>query len=365
MNFVPCDFRALPAKTLSLNTELKTASDVAYFKEFLNTIGSYHGAIEDLPEATLSDCLSEFLSGVKKRTDGTDYQPDSLWALFASVKRYLMSKDYKFSTSPPLPSVTQTLRCVSKKLKREGLGDLPNRSDAITSEEIDMMYERQVAGTHNPSALNTALVLICMFLGFRGHSELYRRCLGDFKIVTVNDKRSLTIVKERTTKTRNGKTLCDLRNGTPKLAELKGSKACPVKVWETVLKHRPAKFKEEISPLFLRPMSTNPTIQYDPSSSKQWFFNSRVGIKEIGKVLPKAVAAASIDVSGRKITNTSARKAVAAALLRNNTPAKAIMFKMGHKNIASLLRYDDTDADQEGKVTASLFGVTASRVKVS
>ena len=168
------------------------------------------------------------------------------------MKRYLASKDYKFSTSPPLPSVTQILRCVSKKLKKEGLGDLPNRSDALTSEEIDMMYERLVAGTHNPSALNTALVLICMFLGFRGHSELYRRCLGDFNIVTVNDKRFLMIVKERTTKTRNGETPRDLRNGTPKLAELKGSKACPVKLWETVLKHRPAKFNVENSPEFVK-----------------------------------------------------------------------------------------------------------------
>ena len=83
MNFVPCDFRALPEKTLSPNTKQKTAIDVAHFKEFLVTIRSYQGAIEDLPEATLSDYLCEFLSGVKKRTDGTDYQPDSLWALYA------------------------------------------------------------------------------------------------------------------------------------------------------------------------------------------------------------------------------------------------------------------------------------------
>ena len=354
MNFVPCDFSALPAQTLSLNTKLKTLSDATHFKEFLITIRSYHGAIEDLPEATLSAYLSEFLSGVKKRTDGTDYQPDSLWALFASVKRYLVSKDYKFSTSPPLPYVTQILKCVSKKLKKKGLGDLANRSDALTSEEIYMMYERQVAGTHNPSALNTALTLICMFLGFRGHSELYRRCLGDFNIVTVNNKRFLM-------KTRNGETPRDLRNGTPKLAELKGSKACPVKVWETVLKHRPARFNEENSPLFLRPMSTNPTILYDPSSSKQWFYNSRIGIKEIGKLLRKAVAAASIDIAGRKITNTSARKAVATTLLKNRTPAKVIMCQMGHQNIASLSRYDDTNPDQKEKVTASLFGASASK----
>ena len=66
MNFVPCDFRALPEKTLSPNTKQKTAIDVAHFKEFLVTIRSYQGAIEDLPEATLSDYLCEFLSGVKK-----------------------------------------------------------------------------------------------------------------------------------------------------------------------------------------------------------------------------------------------------------------------------------------------------------
>ena len=104
MNFVPCDFRSLPAETLSPNTKTKTASDVAHFQEFLVKIRCYHGAIEDLPEATLSDYLCEFLSGVKKRTDGTDYQPDSLWALFASVKRHLISKDYKFQSCVLLPA---------------------------------------------------------------------------------------------------------------------------------------------------------------------------------------------------------------------------------------------------------------------
>ena len=189
---------------MSPNTKVKTDADIAHFSEYLIHIRKYHDSVENLPEDKLSEYLCDFLSGIKKKKDGSNYQPDSLWSLYASVKRYLVSKDYHFSSSPPLPKVTQILKCVSKNLKKEGFGDLPNRSEALTSEEIDALYESRVAGYHNPVALNTAIAITCMFLGFRAYNELYRRCLGDMKIITINGKRFLTVVKERITKTRNG-----------------------------------------------------------------------------------------------------------------------------------------------------------------
>ena len=39
-----------------------------------------------------------------------------------------------------------------------------DRSDALTSEEIDMMYERQVAGTHNLSAIKFRLLSLIKIL---------------------------------------------------------------------------------------------------------------------------------------------------------------------------------------------------------
>ena len=146
----------------------------------------------------------------------------------------------------------------------------------------------------------------------------------------------------------------DLRHGNPKLAEIPNSRTCPVKAWETLLLHRPVNFVDENSPLFLRPMTNEPTATFH--AKKQWYYNIRVGVKGVGKLLTNACSLAKIDFAGRKITNSSVRKAVATTLLRNKTPSKAIMRQMGHKNVASLARYDDTDPDEAGEMTKVLFG---------
>ena len=355
MNYVPTDYTKTVSESQSPATKSKTALDVAFFYTFLGDIkGIKNRKLEEFTETELTLYMCEFFSGVKKKTNGDDYEPTSLWAIYASLKRYLKEKDFPFSESPPLTKVTEVLKAVCKGLKKKGKGSLPNKSDAVTSQEINMLYETGMAGFHNPRALNNALAVTCMFLGFRGGRELYCRCLGDFKVVTADGIRYLTVTKERVTKTRNGETPRDLRFGEPRLAEIPGSKMCPVKVFETIHLYRPTNFTDENSPLFLRPFALDPVKPY--TQNKTWYFKQRIGIHEICKIVKKMCVPSDIDFSGRKITNTSMRKAVATTLLKNKCSTKTIMRQLGHTNPQSLIRYDDTTNEEIVEVTNTLFG---------
>ena len=114
-------------------------------------------------------------------------------------------REKNYPGSFKFPKVVDVLKAKSKQLKSMGLGNLPLKSDAITNTEIKALFDyKGAAGIHNPRALNNAMAITCSFLGFRGGTELYNRCLGDLQIKTIDGERFLSIVNERVTKTRNG-----------------------------------------------------------------------------------------------------------------------------------------------------------------
>ena len=113
MNYVPTDYTKTVSESQSPATKSKTALDVAFFYTFLGDIkGIKNRKLEEFTETELTLYMCEFFSGVKKKTNGDDYEPTSLWAIYASLKRYLKEKDFPFSESPPLTKVTVVLKAV-------------------------------------------------------------------------------------------------------------------------------------------------------------------------------------------------------------------------------------------------------------
>ena len=232
------------------------------------------------------------------------------------------------------------------------MGNLLNASDAVSNSEIKNLFEDKIAGVHNPLALNNAMVINLMFLGFRGSKELYTRMLGDIKIVTVDGNKELHIAKERTTKTRTGEVPKSVPYGLPILAAT-GGLDCPVKVFEELQKRRPRKFLHDNSPMFLRPATTDPKSTLRPD--KTWFYNSRVGLNYIGKMMRTMMVESDVDVTGRKITNTSCQKSMATTMIKKNYSTKAVMRQLRHAHPDSMLRYDASDVPAE-QITGDLFG---------
>ena len=312
--------------------------------------------MKDLAEEDLIKHMCTFFNGVKTKKDGDDYEPTTLWSMYASLKRHLTEVKYSFQGSQhvtqALAPVTEVLKAVSRQLKKKGKGNLPNASHAISNSEVSKLYDDKIAGRHNPLALNNAMVINLMFLGFRGCQELYSRMLGDLKVVMIDGKKELHVAKERVTKTRNGEVPKAVPFGLPKLAAT-DDLDCPVKAFEELKRRRPTKFQHDDSPMFMRPSTTDPKSVL--SVGKPWYYNSRVGVNLISKMTRSMMQLSDFDTTGRKITNTSCRKSMATTMIKKKYSSKSVMRQLRHTNPNSMLRYDASDVSAE-QITGDLFG---------
>ena len=350
------DTAALLQESKSQSTVNKTKRDVQYFQQFLLETEGLTVPMKDLAEEVLIKHMCTFFNGVKKRKDGKDYEPTTLWSIYASLKRHLTEVNYKFKGSQhitqALAPVTEVLKAVSRQLKKKGKGNLPNASDAISNSEVLKLYEDKIAGRHNPLALNNAMVINLMFLGFRGCHELYSRMLGDLKVVTIDGEKELRVAEERVTTIRKGEVRKAAPFGLPKLAAT-GNLDCPVKAFEELKRRRPAKFQQDDSPMFMRPTSTDP--KYVLPVGKPWYYNSRLGVNFISKMTRSMMQLSDFDTTGRKITNTSCRKSMATTMIEKSYSSKSVMRQRRHTNPNSMLGYGALDVSAE-QVTGDLFG---------
>ena len=113
---------------------------------------------------TLADYLIDFLSGIKRQDTGEDLQPSTLWSIFNSLKRTLKDNERALPSSE-VDRIVPVLKAVSTKLKKSGLGNLPERSDELTPEELDVLFNKKVMGWHNPRALQNCIAVAAMNLG--------------------------------------------------------------------------------------------------------------------------------------------------------------------------------------------------------
>jgi hypothetical protein len=118
----------------------------------------------DLEPQTLGKHLRTFLGGVTRQDTGEKLQPTSLWSMFNSLKRRLRTNNRSLPEKENQETVT-VLRAVSTTLKKEGFGNLPEKSDVLTPQQLDKMYENRALGVHNPRALQSSIGHAAMNLG--------------------------------------------------------------------------------------------------------------------------------------------------------------------------------------------------------
>ena len=121
----------------------------------------------------LDNYLCKFAISVRQK-NGNEYEPSYLRGMFGSFERYLrrhrysvsLIKGHEFSRSK------EVLKCKQKNLKKQGKGNLPNRADAVSDEEINILFEKGCLGTSSPNALlNTIWYLNTLHVGIRGGGE--------------------------------------------------------------------------------------------------------------------------------------------------------------------------------------------------
>ena len=118
------------------NTVKKTKREVALLTVFLQTKGETR-EIAEIPPVELNELLSEFILSVRTK-EGQEYEPSSLRGMVASFERHLKRKSYPVSIINDLAfeKLRKTLQSKQKQLKKQGRGNKPNASVALTEDEI-------------------------------------------------------------------------------------------------------------------------------------------------------------------------------------------------------------------------------------
>ena len=138
----------------------------------------------------------------------------------ASFEGHLKNKNYPSSIINDLvfEQTIKALKSNEKMLKKQGKGNKPNASVALTNEEIQIIYKKKLLGIESPEALlNTLWLNNCLHFGLRDCKEHCNMCCRDAKLHQRAQRQDYLEFNERQTKTRTGSDYRDARTVPPKM----------------------------------------------------------------------------------------------------------------------------------------------------
>ena len=163
--------------------------------------------IEEIPPKELNEYISEFIVAVRRK-DSEDFEPSSLRGVISSFNWHLKACKYPCSVieDSQFEQVRQALEARSnKELKKDGKGNKPKAAEAITDEEVNILYDEQLLGISNAEALlNTMWFMNTKHFGLGGCDEHRRMKWGDVQLLTDVNGAEYLEYSERQTKTRTG-----------------------------------------------------------------------------------------------------------------------------------------------------------------
>ena len=124
----------------------KTVYDMNVFQRFLDECCEKR-RITEIPPAELDSLLCNFYITAKK-TDNTEYAPDTISTFSRSAQRYLddnsakinILKDEEFRVS------REVLKSKRRELRKQGKGNKPNATVALANEDIERIFDENQFG---------------------------------------------------------------------------------------------------------------------------------------------------------------------------------------------------------------------------
>ncbi len=337
------------------NTAKKTASCINRFSAWL--LAEKNVAIDPvlLPPEELDTYLGEWISSLKK-SDSSDYEPDSITSFHRGVARYLKDKgygvnivdDYCFDTS------NRVLKAKRKQLKSAGLGNKPNKAEPISDEHLEL-WEKGLIGMHGARPLLNMLYLyLTEGFGLRASHESRQMTWGD---VTLHKSTNADGVEEKCLKFRErlAKTRPDgtvVRRYVPAIHENKDNpNKCPIKAYELYKEQRPEHMMYPEAPVYL-------SVNYNKAHNSLWFKAQAFGENSMCKVIKKMFE--EVGITDHHYTNHSIRKTGITKLLHEEISPTEIAQYSGHKNINSISNYACISEKQRKNISHILQGIKPS-----
>ena len=339
------------------NTKRKTEQNLSLLNQFLSSKNEKR-SIEDIPSAELNLYLSEFIIKVRTKQN-KDYEPNSLRGMIASFERHLKKKNYGLSIMKNLQFEHTRKALVSKQkdLKRQGKGNKPRISSALSEDDIAVLYEKDLLGTSSPEALlNTLWFNNTIHFGLRGCKEHRDMTRGDVKLHKTAGGEEYLEYNEKQTKTRSGENTRDVRKVTPKMFSVPGNERDPIAVYKLFAEKRPAEMNSDDSPFYL---AANNLKKLESLSNKAWFKKAPAGVNKLNSIMKNMAEKAGLTT---KFTNHSERKTMMQTLVNQNFPPTDIIQLSGHKNLQSVTHYSTVNESQQMEMSRTLSSVATGNL---
>ena len=90
-----------------------------------------------------------------RKTNGDEYEPNSLASMQAGIDRYLKNINYHVSVlrDRVFSTSSAVLEGKCKNLREHGKGKQPNKSNRLPESEVKILWECGQLGTHSPMSL--------------------------------------------------------------------------------------------------------------------------------------------------------------------------------------------------------------------
>ena len=200
----------------------------------------------------LKECLSGFFIEIRK-SDGSDYESESLRVMLAALDRHLKQNDCKICIAKYREFVKcrQVLVGKARVLREKGHGKRPNATKALTVQDEEQLWKNCVLGEQNPKSLLYNLwYLLTLYFGLRGCQEHHEMFVEDFSLSKDDQGTKYVTFEENPTKTRQGSLRKKRRTIQPKRFATGGRPRCPAQFFKTYLAHRPEEMRRN-DPFYL------------------------------------------------------------------------------------------------------------------
>ena len=164
----------------------------------------------------------------------------------------------------------KVLQSKQKQLRKQGKGNKPKASVALTSEELKILYEKGLLGMCSTEALlNTLWLNKTLHFGLCGCKEHRDMCWGDHHVKVHKAANGVEYLEfnERRTKTRTGSDYSNVRAVPPKLFATEETERDSVAVHKFFARKRPAEMNQDDAPYYL---AVNNGLKADPLARKSW-----------------------------------------------------------------------------------------------
>ena len=240
----------------------------------------------------------------------------------------------------------KVLQSKQRDLKQKGKGNKPNASAALSEEDIQVLYEKDLLGSSTAEVLlNMVWFNNTIHFGLRGCKEHREMCWGDVKLCQTSTGQEYLEFNKRETKTRLGNDPRNVRAIAPKRFAVPNNEKCPVKAYKVYAEKRPAEMKTDDALFYL-------TVNNVKSGSgKPWFKKAPVGVNKLNTLMKTMAQKAGL---WPNFKNHSGRKTMIQTLVNNDVLPTDIMQPSGHKNVQSITSYSTVSQKQQLNMSHTL-----------